>query len=58
MLQPVRFSIVTRDILTPSSSSSGSVRILEQGAVLGVFPDWIYEDSIIELGAGDRLLLY
>ena len=28
------------------------------GAVLGVFPDWIYEDSTVELKAGDRLLLF
>jgi sigma-B regulation protein RsbU (phosphoserine phosphatase) len=28
------------------------------GAVLGVFPGWNYEDSTIELKAGDRLLLF
>jgi sigma-B regulation protein RsbU (phosphoserine phosphatase) len=28
------------------------------GAVLGVFPDWKYEDSEIELAPGDRLLLF
>jgi sigma-B regulation protein RsbU (phosphoserine phosphatase) len=28
------------------------------GAVLGVFPDWKYEESTIELSAGDRLLLF
>ena len=28
------------------------------GAVLGVFPGWKYEDSTIELRAGDRLLLF
>ena len=26
--------------------------------MLGVFPDWRYEDSTIELGKGDRLLLF
>jgi sigma-B regulation protein RsbU (phosphoserine phosphatase) len=45
--------------LYPILVSAGSVRMLEQGgAVLGVFPDWIYEDSTIELRAGDRLLLF
>jgi sigma-B regulation protein RsbU (phosphoserine phosphatase) len=33
--------------------------VLEQGgAVLGVFPDWSYEDSTVELRAGDRLFLF
>lgn len=33
--------------------------MLEQGgAVLGVFPAWTYEDSTVELRAGDRLLLF
>lgn len=45
--------------LHPILVSAGSVRVLEQGgAVLGVFPSWIYEDSMIELRAGDRLLLF
>lgn len=45
--------------LYPILVSSGSVRTLEEGgAVLGVFPTWNYEDSIIELRAGDRLLLF
>jgi phosphoserine phosphatase RsbU/P len=26
--------------------------------VLGVFPNWKYEDATIELGSGDRLLLF
>ena len=30
----------------------------EGGALLGVFPDWKYEDSEIELIPGDRLLLF
>lgn len=43
----------------PLLVSSGSVRALEDGgAVLGVFPDWHYEDSAIELRPGDRLLLF
>ena len=45
--------------LYPIIVSGGSVRMLEQGgAVLGVFPAWIYEDSTVELRAGDRLLLF
>lgn len=28
------------------------------GALLGVFPDWKYEDSVAQLASGDRLLLY
>ena len=43
----------------PILLSDGSIRALEQGgAVLGVFPDWSYEDSTVELKAGDRLFLY
>lgn len=43
----------------PILVSSGSVRILDQGgAVLGVFPDWKYEDCSIDLRSGDRLLLF
>jgi phosphoserine phosphatase RsbU/P len=39
--------------------SSGALRTLDQGgAVLGVFPAWIYNDSIVDLGSGDRLLLF
>jgi sigma-B regulation protein RsbU (phosphoserine phosphatase) len=38
---------------------SDSVRTLDQGgAVLGVLPDWKYEDSNVELSSGDRLLLF
>ena len=45
--------------LYPILLSRGAVRMLEQGgAVLGVFPAWIYEDSTVELRAGDRLLLF
>lgn len=28
------------------------------GAVLGVFPDWPYRDSAVQLRPGDRLLLF
>jgi sigma-B regulation protein RsbU (phosphoserine phosphatase) len=43
----------------PILLSDGSIRVLEQGgAVLGVFPDWSYEDSTVELRAGDRLFLF
>jgi sigma-B regulation protein RsbU (phosphoserine phosphatase) len=45
--------------LYPILVSRGSVGTLEQGgAVLGVFPAWTYEDSVIDLKAGDRLLLF
>jgi sigma-B regulation protein RsbU (phosphoserine phosphatase) len=45
--------------LYPILVSGGSARTLEQGgAVLGVFPEWKYEDATVELGAGDRLLLF
>ncbi|HEY6270460.1 MAG TPA: PP2C family protein-serine/threonine phosphatase [Terriglobales bacterium] len=45
--------------LYPILVSSGSVQQLDQGdAVLGVFPDWKYTDSMIELKPGDRLLLF
>lgn len=45
--------------LYPILSSNGSVQALEQGgAVLGVFPDWIYEGATVELKPGDRLFLF
>lgn len=45
--------------LYPVLVSDGVARSLEQGgAVLGVFPSWKYEDSVIELRPGDRLLLF
>jgi sigma-B regulation protein RsbU (phosphoserine phosphatase) len=45
--------------LYPILASSGATRMLEEGgAVLGVFPDWRYEDSSIKFNAGDRLLLF
>jgi sigma-B regulation protein RsbU (phosphoserine phosphatase) len=43
----------------PILASGASVRTLDQGgAVLGVFPDWSYLDSLVELRPGDRLLLF
>ena len=40
-------------------TENGSVRRLENdGALLGVFADWKYEDSSVELHAGDLLLLF
>jgi sigma-B regulation protein RsbU (phosphoserine phosphatase) len=43
----------------PILVSSGAVRTLDQGgAVLGVFPAWTYQESSVDLGAGDRLLLF
>jgi sigma-B regulation protein RsbU (phosphoserine phosphatase) len=35
-----------------------AVELSDRGALLGVFPDWKYEDSQIELTPGDRLLLF
>jgi sigma-B regulation protein RsbU (phosphoserine phosphatase) len=44
---------------SPILVSSGSIRELAaDGAVLGVFPTWKYEDSTISLLPGDRLLLF
>ena len=43
----------------PILASGTSVRTLDQGgAVLGVFPAWSYEDAMVELSPGDRLLLF
>lgn len=43
----------------PILASSASIRHLDQGdAVLGVFPEWKYKDSTIELKPGDRLFLF
>lgn len=40
-------------------NGSHSVRQLENGgALLGVFPEWKYEDSAAQLAPGDRLLLF
>lgn len=40
-------------------SASGTVKQLENGgAVLGVFPNWKYEDSVEQLAPGDRLVLF
>jgi sigma-B regulation protein RsbU (phosphoserine phosphatase) len=45
--------------LFPILISGGSVQMPDSGgAVLGVFPDWNYEDATIQLKAGDRLLLF
>lgn len=38
---------------------SGVIRELRDGgAVLGVFPEWKYDDSVVQLNPGDRLLLF
>lgn len=40
-------------------NGSRPARQLENGgALLGVFPEWKYEDSVVQLAPGDRLLLY
>ena len=37
---------------------NGAAELLRgHGAVLGVLPDWIYQDSIVQLERGDKLLL-
>jgi serine phosphatase RsbU (regulator of sigma subunit) len=39
--------------------ANGAVEELQNGgAVVGVFPDWKYEDSLVRLNPGDRLLLF
>ena len=39
--------------------ANGEVEELQNGgAVIGVFPDWKYEDSLVRLNPGDRLLLF
>ena len=43
----------------PILISKDSVQHLRvDGAVLGVFPEWKYEDARIELNSGDRMLLF
>jgi sigma-B regulation protein RsbU (phosphoserine phosphatase) len=43
----------------PILVSPGSTRALDRGgAVLGVFPAWNYEDAVVDLSPGDRLLLF
>jgi sigma-B regulation protein RsbU (phosphoserine phosphatase) len=38
---------------------SGATTHLENGgALLGVFPDWMFEDSVVELEPGDLLLMF
>ena len=45
--------------LPPIVFSEGEARTVDGGgAVLGVFPSWSYEDAVIELKTGDRLLLF
>ena len=45
--------------LPPILVSRADAKALDAGgAVLGVFPAWSYEDSTVELHAGDRLLLF
>ena len=40
------------------SSSGRTYPLDDNGALLGVFPDWQYQESIVKLAAGDRLLLF
>ncbi len=44
---------------TPMLVSPGSIQRLQGGgAVLGVFPNWKYEDSLVKLNRGDSLILF
>ena len=38
--------------------SGDTVTLCGDGAVLGVLPDWTYKDNRIQLGSGDRLVLF
>jgi phosphoserine phosphatase RsbU/P len=38
--------------------SGTATRLEESGALLGVLPDWEYEDSLLQLGPGGTLLLF
>ncbi|HET7441331.1 MAG TPA: PP2C family protein-serine/threonine phosphatase [Terriglobales bacterium] len=40
------------------TGASAARRLENGGALLGVFPDWKYEDSHIQLAPGDRLMLF
>jgi phosphoserine phosphatase RsbU/P len=43
----------------PILVSIGALRTLDQGgAVLGVLPDWRYQDLSVDLNSGDRLILF
>ncbi len=33
-------------------------RLENSGALLGVFPDWTYHDSVVQIAPGDKLLLF
>ena len=45
--------------LYPIHITDGAAQMLnEGGAVLGVFPAWEYEDAVVALQPGDRLLLF
>jgi phosphoserine phosphatase RsbU/P len=45
-----------RPVLIPRSGSP--IHLENGGALLGVFPNWKYEDSVVELHRGDLLLLF
>jgi phosphoserine phosphatase RsbU/P len=38
--------------------NGATTRLENGGALLGVFPDWTFEDSVVELEPGDLLLLF
>lgn len=39
-------------------SGGGKQELKNAGAVLGIFPNWQYENSLLQLAPGDRLLLF
>jgi sigma-B regulation protein RsbU (phosphoserine phosphatase) len=39
-------------------ADGSSARLTQGGTVLGVFPDWAYEQQQMAIGAGDRLVLF
>ncbi len=45
--------------LYPIHITGGAAQMVDEGgAVLGVFPAWVYKDTVIALRPGDRLLLF
>jgi len=40
------------------TAAGASIELNAAGAVLGQFPDWVYEQSDVQLTSGDRLILF
>jgi sigma-B regulation protein RsbU (phosphoserine phosphatase) len=57
--QMLSFQYCNAGNCNPILVAGGTARMLEQGgAVLGVFPPWVYEDETIGMQPGDRILLF